>query len=93
MQAALSLMFCAVEVAAAGILLAGRQFGYLIRAMAITLSALLTARFWGGGTLLMRGGLGGIWWVLVAFFALRAGQSLARVIMLYRPRAAATSPG
>ena len=85
-------MLCAVEVASAGVLLAGRQFGYLIRAMAVTLGALLAARFWGGGGLLTRGGLGGVWWGLVAFFALRAGQSLARVVVLYRPRALAPAP-
>ena len=85
-------MLCALEVAAAGLLLAGRQFGYLIRAMAVTLAALLAARFWAGGGLLTRGGLAGIWWGLVAFFALRAGQSLARVVALYGPRPAAAAP-
>lgn len=85
-------MLCALEVAAAGLLLAGRQFGYLIRAMGVTLAALLAARFCAGGRLLTRGGLSGIWWGLVAFFAMRAGQSLARVAVLYGRRAAAPAP-
>ncbi len=91
-QAAISLVLCAVEVASAGVLLAGRQFGYLIRAMALTLGALLASRLWAGGALLARGGLGGVWWGLVAFFALRAGQSAARVAVLYWRRAPAAAP-
>ena len=91
-QAALTLVLCALEVAAAGLLLARCQFGYLIRAMAVTLAVLLTARFWAGGGLLTRGGLGGIWWGLVGFFALRACQSIARVVVLYGPRAAPVAP-
>ena len=85
-------MLCAVEVASAGVLLAGRQFGYLIRAMALTLGALLASRLWAGGALLARGGLGGVWWGLVAFVALRAGQSAARVAVLYWRRAPAAAP-
>ena len=58
-QAALSLLFCGLEVASAGVLLARGQLGYLVGAMSVTLAAmaafcsLARSQHWG---------LPGIWW-------------------------------
>lgn len=59
LQAMLSLLFCSLEVASAGILIARQQIGFLVRAMAASLVVMgafcsaVRAYNWG---------LPGVWW-------------------------------
>jgi hypothetical protein len=59
MQAMLSLLFCSLEVASAGILIARQQIGFLVGAMAVSLAVMgaycgaVRAQGWG---------LPGVWW-------------------------------
>lgn len=76
-QGTLAMLFCGVDVAATGCLLALKDTGYVARAMGTSLALLATFLWW------MRqhnAGLGGVWWGLAAFFGLRMAQSLPRLL-------------
>ena len=79
-QACLSLLLCSADVYAGGILIASKQMPYLVGVMTIALAAmagymaLVRANDWG---------LGGVWWGLCLFFAVRVVQSVWKVYTLY----------
>ena len=56
---------------------ASHPAGYVARAMGICLAVLAGFLWWVRQN---SASLGGVWWGLVAFFALRAGQSLPRLL-------------
>ena len=70
------MMLCAMDVSAAGILMACKDLLFLARAMTVSLAVLVgyfsvaKAQGWQ---------LGGIWWGLALFFFIRAMQSSFRV--------------
>jgi len=70
------MMLCAMDVSAAGVLMACRDLLFLARAMTVSLVVLVCyfsvakAQSWQ---------LGGIWWGLALFFFIRAVQSSHRV--------------
>jgi len=70
-QAMLSMLLVGVDVAATAVNLASKDLTYVARSHLVTLSG-ICAYFW----YCRKGdwGLGGVWWGLVLFFLLRAGQ-------------------
>lgn len=75
-QCVISMMLCAMDVSAAGILMACKDLLFLAQAMTVSLAVLVgyfsvaKAQGWQ---------LGGIWWGLALFFLIRAVQSSFRV--------------
>lgn len=71
-QCAISMVLCALDVSASGILMASKDLLFLARAMAISFTAVviyfkaITGQGWQ---------LGGTWWGLCLFFCIRAVQS------------------
>ena len=76
LQCIISMMLCAMDVSAAGVLMACRDLIFLAQAMTVSLVVLIAyftvakAQGWQ---------LGGIWWGLALFFFVRAVQSSYRV--------------
>ena len=84
MQAFAAILFCSMDVASTGVLIASKRMGYLVRAMTATL-ACVAVYYW---RLKPAAGhsLSGVWWGLVLFFAARSLQSAAGMLQTYLPR-------
>lgn len=82
MPAFFSLLFCGLEVATSGVLLAKEDFGYVQRAL---LFALLLMGMHMYVSEKMAWGLGAIWWGLVLFMGCRMTLSTSRVFNFHLP--------
>ena len=79
-QGAAALLLCGADVSATGVLLALKDRGYVARSMGVSLLGLagfLWSQRAGGPSLSL------VWWGLVAFFGLRAAQSVPRALGLH----------
>jgi len=80
-QAMISLALVGIDVAATAVNLACRDLTYVARSHLVTLTG-ICAYFWHCRK--YDWGLSGVWWGLVLFFLLRAGQSSLRALWLLR---------
>ena len=76
-QAFFATLFCSLDVTASGALIATKQLPYLVKAMFVTLA--VVALYYFAGMRQPWWGLGGVWWGLALFFAMRAMQSSSRL--------------
>lgn len=79
-QGFLAMCLTGIDVSCTGILLASKDLGYVARSFLVTLGAL--ALYITYGVKAQGWGLAGVWWGLVFFFALRALQSVSRLLWL-----------
>jgi hypothetical protein len=77
-QAFWATLFCSVDVTASGALIATKQLSFLVKAMFGTLA--VVAVYYAIGLRQPGWGLGGVWWGLALFFAMRAVQSTTRLV-------------
>lgn len=82
LQSVIALLFCGIDVASTGVLLALKDTFYVAQAMAVSLAVLAGFLWWtrqAGAAV----SLHIVWWGLVVFFGLRAAQSFPRVVYKY----------
>ena len=89
-QGALAMLFCGIDVAATGCLLAIKDTAFVARAMVANL-ALLAAFLWWARQALP--GLPAVWWGLAVFFCLRAAQTVPRALLKLDPFGGGHSSG
>jgi len=80
LQAMLSLLACAMEVAAAGVLTARKQFTFLVGAMLLSLG---TVAAYCRAVRTYNWGLSGVWWGELLLQGRSSGSTIARRVQLY----------
>lgn len=80
-QALIAMVFCGVDIASTACLVARRDLAYVARSFVITLAGLAAYMTWCSSAF-AHDMLAGVWWGIVAFFALRTLQSLLRLLYI-----------
>lgn len=78
LQGVVALLFCGIDVAATGVLLALRDTAYVAQAMATSMGLLGVFLWWARQQAAVS--LHTVWWGLVVFFGLRALWSAPRMV-------------